>query len=179
MPRHKYKPEEVAEHERRAWALRQRGWTQERIAEELKLTQRGVGVILARLSKRYLASLGNDVNRHRAQQTTRLEHILDEAMQAWERSRDAEGSDGAVPAFLDQARGALADLRKLWGLDAPKRHELTGADGGPMEIASVDALVSAAAKAQELIHARARTESNGTNGSVEAGPAGPGNRLPS
>jgi hypothetical protein len=34
-----------------------------------------------------------------------------------------------------QARLVLADIRKLLGLDAPTRSEVTGAEGGPIEVA--------------------------------------------
>jgi hypothetical protein len=75
----------------------------------------------------------------------RLEHIFAEAMGAWDQSkadttrrrqRKSEGGPGGVgatvaeivvenqhgdPRYLEEARKALADHRKLWGLDAPQR----------------------------------------------------------
>lgn len=37
---------------------------------------------------------------------------------------------------VEQARKVIADMRTLTGIDAPKRQELTGKDGGPLEIAA-------------------------------------------
>jgi hypothetical protein len=82
--------------------------------------------------------------RQRARQTLRLEHIYGQAMQAWQdskqeglrrRQRKTEHDSGTGstvaelisenrhgdPRYLDEARKALADLRKVWGVDAPER----------------------------------------------------------
>jgi hypothetical protein len=37
------------------------------------------------------------------------------------------------PGLLAEVRNALADIRSLWGLDAPKKTELFGKDGGAIE----------------------------------------------
>jgi len=39
---------------------------------------------------------------------------------------------------LGDKRKALTDLAKLLGLEAPKRHELTGARGGPIEVSETE-----------------------------------------
>lgn len=157
----KVKPEQAREHEARAWALRQQGWTQQRIAAELGLGQSAVCRILARVSRRTLKELSDDVGRVKAEQSERLDFIIDEALQAWERSkrnsssvtrertevlggtedeqparervvRAGEQRDGDV-RFLEQARAALAEQRKIWGAEAPKKAEISGRDGGPIE----------------------------------------------
>lgn len=56
-----------------------------------------------------------------------------------ESTREVSGQSGN-PALLAQARGALADVRTIWGLDAPKRQELSGRDGAPIPISVVDAI---------------------------------------
>ena len=43
------------------------------------------------------------------------------------------------PRFLETVRGCIADRRKLFGLDSPTRSELTGADGGPIQLQAVPA----------------------------------------
>ena len=53
-------------------------------------------------------------------------HVVERTSEEW-------GQCGN-PALLAQARGALADVRTIWGLDAPKRQEVTGEDGGDITI---------------------------------------------
>lgn len=36
------------------------------------------------------------------------------------------------PRFLEQARGALSDIRGIWGADAPKKAEVSGPNGSPL-----------------------------------------------
>ncbi len=148
-------PREITrERECRAWELRQKGWTQQRIANELGITQQAVQAILKRLDMRFLAKADELIAEQKAAQTSQLQYIADEAMQAWERSKlDAvtqvtvsgrahvtkdgdmvdmpdeikitrQGQSGD-PRLLDQARGALADIRKVWGIDAPEKKDIT------------------------------------------------------
>ena len=44
------------------------------------------------------------------------------------------------PRYLAEIRANLADIRKIWGLDAPVKQEFTGKDGGPVNIAFADSL---------------------------------------
>jgi predicted transcriptional regulator len=137
----------------RAWELRTRCWTQERIAAELSVNQGTVSRILKRLEARALREIARKVERVKARQTEQLEFIASEAMGEWERSKkDAERihtverkkteGDGTTAStttttttdetvegrigdstLLEQARGALKDIRAIWGLDAPKKIE--------------------------------------------------------
>lgn len=103
----------------------------------------------------------DNIERVRARHHTRLERIFFEAMSAWYGSqkpskeletisgRDPEGKGGALDGkvkkrrlvksatgeakFLETALKALADQRKMWGVDAPTRHAHTGEDGGPIK----------------------------------------------
>lgn len=50
-------------------------------------------------------------------------------------------SGGAVKLEPYSVTEAASQLRALNGLDAPKRMELTGADGGPMQIARVERVI--------------------------------------
>jgi transcriptional regulator with XRE-family HTH domain len=154
--------EVVRERERRAWALRQQGWTQERIAAELGVEQSTVSRILARLSDRYLRELSAAVGRMKAEQTAKLNELYFQVMQAWERSKgtrkavrrqtttggddDGAGSEHITQTaaeccgdvrYLIQARAILSDIRDLWGLNAPTRWELDANVEGPLPIREV------------------------------------------
>jgi len=120
------------------------GRTQHQIAESLDISQPGVSKITRRMEERLLADVALKVERQRARHTLRLEHMYAESMRAWRgsqedatrrRQRKAEGGGGAGgtfaelvsenrhgdPRYLEEARKALTDLRKVWGVDAPER----------------------------------------------------------
>jgi DNA-binding MarR family transcriptional regulator len=140
---------EVTQHkEMRAFELRQQLWTHERIAKELGVERSTVTKMLQRIGKRYSEKLEAEVKRIRAEHTLQLEHMADEAMQAWSASKqpakDAKrrktASRGEVeesrvqtqnadPRFLAEARAALADIRDIWGADAPTKVAATTPDG--------------------------------------------------
>jgi hypothetical protein len=132
--------------ELRALELATLGWSQHRIAADLGISQAAVSKLLRRVETRVLRELIDLVDRQKVRHTLRLEHLYAEAMGAWEQSktdttrrrqRKTEGGTGGAsasvaeivvenqhgdPRYLDEARKALADHRKLWGLDAP--HQL-------------------------------------------------------
>lgn len=120
------------------------GRTQHQIADALSISQPAVSKIVRRVEERLLADIAYKADRQRARQTFRLEHVYSQAMGAWQnskqegvrrRQRKTEHDDGAGstvaelvsenrhgdPRYLDEARKALADLRKVWGIDAPER----------------------------------------------------------
>src|SRR5262245_42867621 len=133
----------------RALELSIQGTTQHQIAEELGVSQAAVSKILKRIEERQLRELAATIDRHKARQTLRLEHQYSQAMKAWEeskadstvrRQRKAQpgaGGDGHAvaevvvetqhgnPRYLEQARKALADIRKVWGIDAPQQLTVT------------------------------------------------------
>lgn len=152
MP-HKVTKEQAREHERKSWELRQRGWTHERIAQELELDRSAVTKILSRVSDRVLAEMKDRVEQQKIEQTATLDHIKAEALAEWERSREphrhrskrttrragetpgealvdtSEVEDAGMEdrlgdvAYLAEARAALAEIRKIWGIDAPVKSE--------------------------------------------------------
>lgn len=73
--------------EQRAWALRQRGWTQQRIADDIGVDQGTICRWLDKIERRELARLSKNVEAMKVRQTGVLESILDETLQAWERSK--------------------------------------------------------------------------------------------
>jgi len=120
------------------------GRTQHQIAEALSISQPAVSKIVRRVEERLLADLAYKAERQRARQTLRLEHIYGQAMHAWQDSKqeglrrrqrktEHDGGTGSTvaelisenrhgdPRYLDEARKALTDMRKLWGIDAPER----------------------------------------------------------
>jgi len=135
----------VRTRELRALELATLGWSQHHIAADLGISQAAVSKILKRVELRLLRELSETIDRQKARQTVRLEHLFAEAMAAWERSKadstrrrqrktqSGGGGAGATiaeivsenqhgdPRYLDEARKALTDHRRIWGLDAPQK----------------------------------------------------------
>ena len=127
----------------RIWHLLAKGWTQVRIAAELDVDQSTVSRAINRVSARRLADLPAQVDQRRMEDHDGLCFMLDEALQSWEKSKvrrrkrkptdppakpDDKDPDWITeecegnPKYLESARSIRADLRKLWGLDAPQKH---------------------------------------------------------
>src|SRR5262249_32731428 len=113
-----------------------------------KVTQQAVSAMLRRVEARELKRLSARVEGWKLFQTEGLMLVYREAIAAWEKSKEPDkkitrrvrtndlgaldpvpgdvvvltvtDSDGD-PAHLGRALAALADLRKLWGLDAPTK----------------------------------------------------------
>jgi len=131
--------------ELRALELQTQGWSQHQIAAELGISQPAVSKLLKRVELRLLMEMRDTVERQKARQTLRLEHLYAEAMRAWDasktdatrrRQRKTDGAGGGAgstvaelvienshgdPRYLEQARKSQADLRKVWGVDAPEK----------------------------------------------------------
>jgi hypothetical protein len=73
--------------EREAWDRSQRGWSHRRIAAALGVDQRTVGRAIARVYSRGVAQLDEDARLRVGLTLAQLSHGLDEAFQAWERSK--------------------------------------------------------------------------------------------
>jgi hypothetical protein len=141
--------------ELRIWALLSEGKTPSAIARDVGIARQSVHRIIRRVEAKYNQAIASSVGRLKARQARALEAVLDEALDAWERSkhparrvrketghpsssraddsRSGERSRARTdltrtevqsrvgdPRFLTEARQALADIRKLYGLDAPK-----------------------------------------------------------
>lgn len=122
-----------------------KGLTEVLIANELeriglgRVSQPGISKMLSRVERRVLKQMDGKVRRKKARQDAALMHVYRDAMAAWEKSKEPqrtvttkEDSGGNVketltvvretpgdPRYLDQARQALADIRKIWGVDEP------------------------------------------------------------
>jgi DNA-binding transcriptional LysR family regulator len=104
---------------RQCWeAFVTHGWTHDRIAKELGLTQSAVTKALARAEQLGLEVMHKSIQRHKGVQFSRLERLYVEAMDGWTRSR--RGRAKGDPKFLGAARAALSDIRDLLGLDSPR-----------------------------------------------------------
>jgi predicted transcriptional regulator len=159
MPFNQASDQTTVSNELRAWDLRCSGMTQARVAQTLGVSQATVSRWLARVERRELRRMSRRVRRAKALQSETLEHVVDEALQAWERSKlprkrarrsstsgvlDGTGNPAAVdatdveqrdgdPAYLDAAMAALREHAVLWGLYAtPPRGRPAG--DGPGEL---------------------------------------------
>ncbi len=162
--------------ERRAMELATVGWSQHQIAADLGISQAAISRILARIETRILRELAETVERQKARHTVRLEHLFAEAIRAWEQSkadttrrrqRKTQGGAGGAgatvaeivvenqhgdPRYLNEARKALADHRKLLGLDAPQQLDVR-ATRNPYDGMSEEALREELARRSLLIDA--------------------------
>jgi DNA-binding CsgD family transcriptional regulator len=120
------------------------GRSQAETAAALGISQPAESKIMRRLEERLLADIAWTVERQRARQSMRLEFLYREAVAAWQtsqedgvrkRQRKSDSDAGTSvtiaelvsenrhgdPRYLDEARKALADLRTIWGLNAPEQ----------------------------------------------------------
>lgn len=145
------KPEVTRNRERDAWHWRLQGWTQQRIADELGITQQSVCDMLSRIEKRLAAEFREQAEEIKARQTEQLMMVYASAWEQWQRScqdaeretvvtgrakateaglielpdqvtRTVEGQSGN-PALLEKAMKALSDIRAIWGAEAPVKSE--------------------------------------------------------
>ena len=152
------------------------GHSQREIAAEEGLTQGAVSKILSRLEQRALEELVDRVERQKARQTLRLDYLYRESLRAWDASKtDATrrvqrktdrgpGTPGATvaqlvvetqhgdPRYLELARKALADQRRVWGLDAPQKLDVRATEG-PFDAMSDAALAAELARQRQLLTA--------------------------
>lgn len=135
-----------------------RGKTQAEIAEILGLSRQQIGYDLRDIQNRWEQAAVAKIDKRKARERGRLEHLLSVAWQAWERScQDAEGThvktvkgraaaNGTLlpdlttlekttkgqagdPRFLERVHACITKLCELEGLDAPKKTAFTTPDG--------------------------------------------------
>lgn len=138
-------PEKIKE----AIRLQTQGYTQVEIAEQLGISERTVRRHLTSHNRRLMLKLTSRAEAERARQVTVLAQITSKALRGFERSAEdavtikvtSEGADegsqektetttkgqAGAPAFLAEARGAMADVRKILGLDEPTDDETNAA----------------------------------------------------
>lgn len=80
--------ESLAERRRRVWDLRTiHGLSQQRIAEEVNVSQATVHRDLSYAAERAVASLDKEARKERIIQYYQLQNIVDQSLQAWEKSK--------------------------------------------------------------------------------------------
>jgi len=137
----------IRSRELRAMELSNQGYSQSQIAVALGITQPAVSKMVRRIEERAFEEFATVLARRKARHTLRLDHVYAEAMAAWEQSKadttrrrqrkTVSGSTGSAtvaelvvenehgdPRYLEEARRALADVSKLWGLDAPPQIDI-------------------------------------------------------
>jgi hypothetical protein len=97
--------------------LRARGASQREIARSLGMTQGGVSKALRKAEERLRVTIPEEVREQRRQAASRLELLYERSWAEFVATRN--------PKFLELARVAVSDLRKLHGLDAPSRTQVT------------------------------------------------------
>lgn len=158
--------EQSEDRRQHAWRLRLMGWSQERIAAELGIHQTAVSAALKKQNELLHAEFIEEAREVKLYHSACLMKVYEEAMRAWLKSlTDAERKqivkgrvhtteEGVLnlpdlvtltkevqsgnPALLAQARGALEELRSIWGYEEPKKTDLTSGGEALFKIYSGD-----------------------------------------
>ena len=164
--------------ELRAMELTVLGWSQQQIAADLGVSQAAVSKILKRVERPHAARAERDiVERQKARQTAaaraplrrsdaRVGGAARPTRPVGVNARPRAGTAGAGatvaelvvenqhgdPRYLDEARKALADHRKLWGLDAPQKVDVR-ASRNPYDDMTEEALRDELARQTRLLAA--------------------------
>ena len=108
--------------------LRRKGYSNYDISEELELPYPHV---VAEAIRRALSNEYGDAKKvKRREEEAKLEHLYRRAYEAFEAQGNTE--------WFDRLLATSARRSKLLGLDAPAEQVLTGKDGGPVQIQSLD-----------------------------------------
>jgi predicted transcriptional regulator len=131
------------------------GSYQSSIADKLGIDQATVSRDLAELRKEWLERSINHVDQKKAIELAKLDRLEVTYWEAWERSKqnartvikrhtpDGNSTERKIeqkvgnPTFLEGVLKCIDRRCQLLGLDAPKRTEMTGKDGGPIEVNDV------------------------------------------
>lgn len=149
------------------------GRTQHEIARMLGVSQPAVSKMLRRIEERLLTEQAMKVERQRARHTARLEFIYAQAIGAWQASQsetvrrrqrktEGQGATGDAllselvsenrhgdPRYLEEARRALEDIRKIWGVNAPASIAIDATT--PYALMSDDALKEAIVEKARIV----------------------------
>ena len=88
------------------------------LCEMLGLPNREVNGIATKLAQRVQSDAVEIARIQAIKQTTALTALYMDAQKLWSETND--------PRYAEQMRGALSDIRKIWGVDAPQRIALGG-----------------------------------------------------
>lgn len=176
--------ETTAHREREAWRLRCRGWSQQRIADHLGITQPSVNAILKRVEAREAKRHAEDYDRIKIQVDGQLAHIQEEASDAWHQSKeplrrvrqttDPEGNEQTVTelveregnvAYIDRVLETIDRRMKLWGLNV---------NAADQEISSSVASIAASIAARGVKYEQSQAQEGHPEGPAPAAPSGAG-----
>ena len=139
------------------------GWTQEQIAVEMKVSGPQINYDIAAIRKAWEAQRNTNMDLIKDKVLAEIDLVRREAWAAWRRSigrkeDTVQEVSGEVPGGADQPTArkgkrqvktrdlagdprylmsiqwAVDTVKSLEGLDAPKRKELSGPGGGPLEV---------------------------------------------
>jgi len=129
------------------------GFIQADIADKIGVCQQTISNDLKSLHKEWIASALVDFDEAKAQELAKIDRLEREYWAGWDRSReDAETSTAKVkgdgdkeatktvkgqagdPRFLAGIQWCIDRRCKILGVDAPKRHEITGEGGEPLTV---------------------------------------------
>jgi len=134
-----------------------RGYSQSAIAREIGVSQQQISYDLKILHERWKASGVRNLDAAKERELLRLDAVEQEAWEAWRRSQqeqvttEAETKPGKEEGwrtnrtkltkrtgygdarFLTVIENCIVRRCKILGIDAPKKVELSGKDGGPIE----------------------------------------------
>lgn len=130
----------VLNNEKLIWNLRIKGYSQGKIAEQVGIGQQQVSRILKKMNARYYKEIMDDIKNYKADQLAKHELIIEEAMEAWFKSKQ-HGAKRKVKGiktgdtdkratmdtfdffgetqYLDTAMKAMEHQRKILGIDKP------------------------------------------------------------
>jgi hypothetical protein len=163
MPKNSTQQQEINRRRQIVSKLRHEGVkTQAAIVERLKedygieVTQATVSGDLKALDRLWKASAIENTDKWKREVAGQYRYLYQQSLAAWELSlEDAEeistgGKDGPSekikgqsgnPAHIKNAQESLKALRDLLGLDSPKRQELSGPEGKPLQITGLDEII--------------------------------------
>lgn len=151
-------------------------------AAKFSLTSGRITQICQRIDQWVYGQHAARVKEIKSNHTTRLMHLYQEAMTAWEKSKlDAEvltvetsGEDtkkriqrhgqAGDPRFLAEARDALFQIREIWGANEPEKVQLSG----ELAIKGENSALPSRQELERILQSRAAllppTKANGLNG---------------
>ena len=95
------------------------GESQQEVAKRYKISQQRVSRICRQVDQWLAPQLADRVRELKARHTQKLENIYRRTILAFEASQT--GGQAGNAAFLAQGRGALDDIRRIWGANEPER----------------------------------------------------------
>jgi len=164
MPVSTRRQQQIADRRRNVANLYLQGAWQPEIARQVGVSQSTISRDLAVVRRQWLKEASRDYDAKVAEELAKIDAVELEAWTEWNKSKDRkrakkttkESRKGqkvqsveettTIETLLPEARyleiieKCIARRCKLLGLDAPERREVTGAEGGPIQIETVEVI---------------------------------------